>query len=53
MAEKMLINAVGTDPNKMLPIKYKWAREHYKNGHLSADGGRPLIPLLLSLRLTG
>ena len=21
-----------TDPNKFLPIKYKWAREHYKSG---------------------
>lgn len=21
-----------TDPNKILPIKYKWAREHYKTG---------------------
>ena len=21
-----------TDPNKILPIKYKWAREHYKSG---------------------
>jgi len=31
-AEKMLICSVGTDPNKMLPIKYKWARQHYKNG---------------------
>lgn len=32
MAEKKLINSVGTDPNKMIPIKYKWAREHYRNG---------------------
>ena len=31
-AEKKLICSVGTDPNKMLPIKYKWARQHYKNG---------------------
>jgi len=32
MAEKRLINSIGTDPNQMLPIKYHWAREHYKNG---------------------
>lgn len=31
-AEKKLICAVGTDPNKILPMKYKWARQHYKNG---------------------
>ncbi|MFT4312859.1 MAG: ribonucleotide-diphosphate reductase subunit beta, partial [Candidatus Woesearchaeota archaeon] len=22
----------GTDPNKILPMKYKWARQHYKDG---------------------
>ncbi|MCC2632061.1 MAG: nrdB [Patescibacteria group bacterium] len=30
--EKRLINASGTDPNKILPIKYTWARKHYKSG---------------------
>lgn len=30
--KKTLINASGTDPNKILPIKYTWARKHYKNG---------------------
>jgi ribonucleoside-diphosphate reductase beta chain len=30
--EKRLLNASGTDPNKILPIKYSWARKHYKNG---------------------
>jgi ribonucleoside-diphosphate reductase beta chain len=30
--EKRLINASGTDPNKILPIKYTWARKHYKDG---------------------
>ncbi|MFQ5510390.1 MAG: ribonucleotide-diphosphate reductase subunit beta [Candidatus Krumholzibacteriia bacterium] len=30
--EKTLINCSSTDPNKILPMKYKWAREHYKNG---------------------
>ena len=32
MAEKYILNAGTTDPNKILPIKYKWARQHYKNG---------------------
>ncbi len=32
MAEKTILNAGTTDPNKILPIKYKWARVHYKNG---------------------
>jgi len=30
--KKTLLNASGTDPNKILPIKYNWARSHYKNG---------------------
>lgn len=32
MAEKTILNASATDPNKILPMKYKWARQHYKNG---------------------
>ncbi len=32
MAEKTILNAGTTDPNKILPMKYKWARQHYKNG---------------------
>ncbi len=32
MAEKFILNAGTTDPNKILPIKYSWARQHYKNG---------------------
>ncbi|MFT4250410.1 MAG: ribonucleotide-diphosphate reductase subunit beta [Candidatus Woesearchaeota archaeon] len=27
-----IINNSKTDPNKILPMKYKWAREHYKTG---------------------
>lgn len=27
-----IINNSATDPNKILPMKYKWAREHYKAG---------------------
>ncbi len=27
-----IINNSSTDPNKILPMKYKWAREHYKAG---------------------
>ncbi|HEX9732775.1 MAG TPA: ribonucleotide-diphosphate reductase subunit beta [Thermoanaerobaculia bacterium] len=27
-----IINNPKTDPNKILPMKYHWAREHYKNG---------------------
>jgi ribonucleoside-diphosphate reductase beta chain len=30
--EKKLLNCNVTDPNKILPIKYKWARQHYKTG---------------------
>jgi len=30
--QKTLLNASGTDPNKILPIKYQWARKHYKAG---------------------
>ena len=29
---KTLLNASGTDPNKILPIKYNWARTYYKQG---------------------
>lgn len=32
IVEKRLLNAGGTDPNKILPIKYTWARKHYKTG---------------------
>jgi ribonucleoside-diphosphate reductase beta chain len=32
MAEKKLLNNSSTDPNKILPIKYTWARTHYKHG---------------------
>lgn len=31
-AKKKIINSGSTDPNKILPMKYKWARAHYKNG---------------------
>ncbi len=27
-----IINNPKTDPNKILPMKYQWARQHYKNG---------------------
>ncbi len=30
--EKTLLNARDTDPNKILPIKYAWARKYYKAG---------------------
>lgn len=32
IAKKGIINNASTDPNKILPMKYKWAREHYKSG---------------------
>ena len=32
MVEKKIMNASQTDPNKILPIKYHWARKHYKDG---------------------
>ena len=31
-SKKKIINSGSTDPNKMLPMKYKWARTHYKSG---------------------
>ncbi|MBM3281312.1 MAG: ribonucleotide-diphosphate reductase subunit beta [Candidatus Harrisonbacteria bacterium] len=31
-SEKKILNCGTTDPNKILPIKYKWAREYYKKG---------------------
>ncbi len=30
--KQTLLNCVSTDPNKILPMKYNWAREHYKTG---------------------
>src|SRR3989344_3853787 len=30
--KKGIINNSSTDPNKILPMKYNWAREHYKAG---------------------
>ncbi len=27
-----IINNTKTDPNKILPMRYQWARDHYKNG---------------------
>jgi ribonucleoside-diphosphate reductase beta chain len=30
--KKRIINSGSTDPNKILPMKYKWARKHYKDG---------------------
>ena len=30
--EKTILNSSTTDPNKILPMKYKWARTHYKTG---------------------
>lgn len=30
--KKRLINNGSMDPNKILPMNYMWAREHYKNG---------------------
>src|SRR3989344_221262 len=27
-----IINSSKTDPNKILPLTYKWARQHYKDG---------------------
>lgn len=30
--EKTILNSSTTDPNKILPMKYLWARTHYKNG---------------------
>jgi len=27
-----IINSPKTDPNKILPMKYQWARDHYKDG---------------------
>ncbi|MEK7606265.1 MAG: ribonucleotide-diphosphate reductase subunit beta [Patescibacteria group bacterium] len=32
MSQKQILNASNVDPNKILPLKYPWARQHYKNG---------------------
>lgn len=32
MAKKRILNDTTTDPNKILPLAYPWARTHYKNG---------------------
>ena len=32
MKKKQIINNSGTDPNKILPMNYPWARTHYKTG---------------------
>ncbi len=32
MNKKGILNNNSTDPNKILPMKYKWARKHYKDG---------------------
>lgn len=32
MAKKGIINNSAVDPNKILPMKYLWARQHYKDG---------------------
>jgi ribonucleoside-diphosphate reductase beta chain len=32
MSKKSILNNSATDPNKILPMTYTWAREHYKNG---------------------
>ncbi len=32
MADKKILNNSSTDPNKILPMTYKWARKHYKDG---------------------
>lgn len=32
MAGNQLLNCSSTDPNKILPMRYKWARKHYKDG---------------------
>jgi len=31
-SEKRLINATQVDVNQLMPLKYKWAWEHYDNG---------------------
>ncbi len=30
--KKTILNCSSTDPNKIFPMKYKWARQHYKDG---------------------
>jgi ribonucleoside-diphosphate reductase beta chain len=32
MKKKQIINNSATDPNKILPLTYPWARKHYKTG---------------------
>lgn len=30
--DKRLINAAHIDVNQLMPLKYRWAWEHYRNG---------------------
>ncbi len=32
MSDKKILNCELTDPNKILPMRYHWARKHYKDG---------------------
>ena len=32
VSKKTIINNNSTDPNKILPMSYIWARQHYKDG---------------------
>ena len=40
-AEKRLLNCGSTDPNKILPMKYNWARKHYKDGNTRVRTSAP------------
>ena len=58
-----IINNPKTDPNKILPMKYQWARRHYKNGNsldigfraldIDYENGSGLTEVGLDLSLTG
>lgn len=45
-----IINNSSTDPNKILPMKYKWAREHYKAG-VNNNWVPDEIPMQLDIEL--
>ncbi len=50
MNKSGIINNSTTDPNKILPMKYKWAREHYKAG-VNNNWVPDEIPMQLDIEL--
>lgn len=50
MNKSGILNNSTTDPNKILPMKYKWAREHYKKG-VNNNWTPEEIPMMADIEL--